>query len=629
LADPLLSGPDEPAHLIRAEAIVRGQLIGRPVASLADNPDNPETTVRVPGFLANSNSLAYWCFIFRPDTTAACAPPLTGPDHLVSLPTYVGHYPPLYYVAVGWPSLLDDGRTGVLWMRLVSALINSLLLGTALWLAVRRSRILVVAVLVAATPTVIYYSASVNPNGLEMTSALCFWCAVLGLAMPWPSRGIAGAGAVPSVVVVGAGAVPSVVVEGAGAVPSVVVEGAGSVPSVVVEGAGSVPSSPVRAEIVIAAVSGCVLASSRGLSPAWLLVAVGAALIGGDVGRIRRLVRRRSARVAGAVTSVAIVAAVAWTIAENGLVELGYPNHASYVTLFHLTLRATPHYLSEMVGYFGANNVPAPPFATTTVVVGLAALALAAFVVGSWRERGVLTLLLIAIVAVPIASGVVSGHHYGLIWQGRYTLAIGVGSPIFAGYVVGAWYERRRLEVGSAVGGAAGAFSSAGVAGGVASGGVASAGVASAGAGGVASAGVASAGVASAGVASAGVASGGVASAGVASAGVASAGVASAGVASAGAGGVARAVGGSGRLVASLGAGAVVLAIALAVSQFTSFLWVLRRFMVGANGPFSGVFGGIWQPPVDGFVLLISAGCGAVAVALLVLRASRDRQVSQ
>ncbi|MGA8681943.1 MAG: DUF2142 domain-containing protein [Acidimicrobiales bacterium] len=484
LADPLLSGPDEPAHLIRAEAIVRGQLIGRPESSDADNP---ATTVRVPGFLAQSNSLRYWCFIFSTDTTALCAPPLTGPDHLIPLPTYVGHYPPLYYLAVGWPSLLNDGTTGVLFMRLVSALINSLLLGSALFLAIRRSRLVMLALLVAVTPTVIYYSASVNPNGLEMTSAVCFWCAVLGLTMPWPSR------------------------QGASVTMSA-------------------PSSLAPAEIAIAAISGCVLASARGLSPAWLLIAVGAALIGGDGARMRALAHRRGVRLTAVVLSVAIAAAVAWIIGEHGLDELGYPSRSSFPSLFHQTLTATPHYLSEMVGIFGANNVPAPPFATTAVVVGLALIVLGAFVVGSWRERVVLALLLLAIVAVPVASGVATGHHYGLIWQGRYTLAVGVGSPIFAGYVVGAWFEKRRFEVGA------------------------------------------------------------------------------------------------GRLIPAVGAAAVLFALILAVAQFTSFLWDLRRFMVGADGPLSGVFAGIWHPPVDGFVLLVWAGCGALAVALLTLRAAHGRQ---
>ena len=487
LADPLLSGPDEPAHLIRAEAIVRGQLVGRPQTA---NADNPVTIVRVPGFLQNSNSLQYWCYIFATNVTAECAPPLSGPDHLIPLPTYVGHYPPLYYAAVGWPSLLDGGPTGVLWMRLVSALMNALLLGTALWLAARRSRILVAAVLVAVTPTVVYYSASVNPNGLEMTSAVCFWCAVLGMAMPWPSRrgGSGDAAAVPA-------------------------------------------AAPAPAEIVIAGVSGSLLALSRGLSPAWVIVALGAALLGGDLARMRAAVHRRGVRLAGAAVLVVIAAAVAWIVSEHGLDELGYPSRSSYASLFHQTLTATPHYLAEMVGIFGANNVPAPLFATAVVVSGLALFVLGALAVGTWRQRLVLVLLLVAIVAVPVASGVATGHHYGLIWQGRYTIAVGVGSPIFAGYVVATWFERRRLATA----------------------------------------------------------------------------------------GQPAPAGGSRRLVCLVGAAAVVLALALAAAQFTSLLWVLRRFMVGANGPLSGVLGGIWHPPLDGLALLISAAVGAAAVAAVTL----------
>lgn len=490
LADPLLSGPDEPAQLIRAEAIVRGQLVGRPQTA---NADNPVTIVRVPGFLQNSNSLQYWCYIFVTNGTAQCAPPLSGPDHLIPLPTYVGHYPPLYYEAVGWPSLLDDGPTGVLWMRLVSALMNALLLGTALWLAARRSRLLVAAVLVAVTPTVVYYSASINPNGLEMTSAVCFWSAVLALAMPWPSLDHC----------------------------------ADPAPAASGPPAAVASPAPAAAEIVIAGVSGSLLALSRGLSPAWVIIALGAALLGGDVARMRAAAHRRGVRLAGAAVLVVMMAAVVWIVTEHGLDELGYPSHSSYVSLFHQTLKATPHYLAEMVGIFGANNVPAPPFATAVVVSGLALFVLGALAVGTWRQRLVLVLLLLAIVAVPVASGMATARHYGLIWQGRYTIAVGVGSPIFAGYVVAAWFERRRLATARRP----------------------------------------------------------------------------------------ATAGGSDALVPSVGAAALVLALALAAAQFTSLLWVLRRFMVGANGPLSGVFRGIWHPPLDGFVLLMAAALGALAVA--------------
>ena len=467
-ADPILSGPDEPAHLIRAEAIVRGQLIGTSVYSQAGNPN---TSVLVPGFLQGSNGLPYWCFIFNPNTTATCAPPLVGPDHLIRLPTYVGHYPPLYYAVVGLPSLADPGKSGVYWMRLLSALVNALLLGSAVWLALRRSRLLAVAVLVAATPTVIYYAGSVNPNGMEMTSAVCFWCAVGLLTMPWP-----------------------------GAVQ--------------------------RAELSLAAVSGALLALSRGLSPVWVVIAVVAALSAGDRVRMRALARRRDARIAAAALLVATAAAAAWIVLAHGLEELGFPNHESYGWLFTHALSATPHYLSEMVGYFGANNIPAPPFATTAILVAFFVLVAGALILGNWRERAVLTVLLIAIVAVPIAVDVATGRHYGLIWQGRYTMAVGVGSPIFAGHVLTSALSRRRATLAA--------------------------------------------------------------------------------------------------LTVRAGWIALLAGACVGLAQFTSFLWDLRRFMVGANGPMSGVFGGSWQPPVDGFVLLIAAFAGLGIVTVLLTRSSAE-----
>jgi hypothetical protein len=530
LANPLISGPDEPAHVIRAEAIVRGQLIGRPVYAQAGNPN---TTVLVPGFLQQANAFRYWCYIFNLNTTAVCAPPLSGPDHLVRVTTYVGHYPPLYYAVVGLPSLAYPGRGGVFVMRLASALVNALLLGTALWLALRRSRLVALAVLVAATPTVIYYSGSVNPNGMEMTAAVCFWCAVLGLTTSWPGRA-------------------------------------------------------ARVEVVVAAVSGSLLGLARGLSPVWVVIAVGAALLGANAGRLRELSRRRDVLVAGCVLVVVALAAVAWILGEHGLDELGFPNHLSDGWLFIHSLDGTPHYLAEMVGVFGANNIPAPPFATTVVVGSFAVLVAGALVVGSWRQRLVLLALLVGIIAVPIAVGVVSGRHYGLIWQGRYTVAIGVGSPIFAGYVLTSWFERARGPGRRAV-----------VLAGAGTRVQAGAGVQVAGAGG-------SAGESGGG----GFVGGGGGGGRPATGGHATGGPADDSAGRKGGGLMSR------RRVSWAVLG---VALLLAGSQFTSLLWDLRRFMVGADGPLSGVFSGIWHPPVDGFVLLISAACGVLTLTVLLV----------
>jgi len=253
---------------------------------------------------------------------------------------------------------------------------------------------------------------------------------------------------------------------------------------------------------------------------------------------VRRLTRRRDVLVAGAVLIASALAAVAWIVGEHGLDELGIPNHQSDASLFRHALDTTPHYLAEMVGIFGANNVPAPAFATTVVVASLALLVVGALAVGSWRQRLVLLALLIGIVAVPLVIDVVSGRHYGLIWQGRYTMAVGVGSPLFAGYVLASWFE---LRSGPEAGAAGGGWRSGGVAGWL-----------------------------------------------------------------------------SGRRVSSVVVG---VALLLAVGQFTCLLWDLRRFMVGAGGPLSGVLSGFWHPPVDGFVLLIAAACGLLMLTALLLRA--------
>jgi hypothetical protein len=573
LASPLLSGPDEPAHIVRAEAIVRGQLIGRP---LSPNPDYPFTSVLVPGFLENVNRLTYWCYLYDTAHTARCAPPLSGPNHLVAVTTYVGHYPPLYYEAVGWPSLLAGGTAGVLLMRIVSAFINSVLLATALWLALRRSRVLVLAILAAVTPAVMFFSGSVNPSGMEMASAVCFWCALLGLTMPWAvgaeraggadggaddgagrgaegddSAGRAGGrgdrGVGPAGEMARAGGRGDRGVGPAGEMARAGGRGDRGVgPAGEMARAGGRGAPLPLLEVVVAAVSGCVLALTRGLSPAWVVVALVAALFSGDGGRMRQLARSRSVRVAGCVLVLAMVAAVTWIVAEHGLDELGLPNHASYASLFHQALADTPKRLMEMIGLFGTNNVSPPVFATTTAVSVLGVLVVGALIVGSWRERLVLASLLIAIVAVPIAINVVTGRHYGVIWQGRYTMPIGVGAPILAGYVLGAWFERGRRRVGRRAG------------------------------------------------------SGAAAGAGV----------------------------GAGSFIRVAGVGAVVLAVGLATAQFSSLLWDLRRFMVGVNGPLSGVFGGIWHPPVDGFVLLIAGAVGSLTVALLTLRASSGRDAS-
>ncbi len=97
-------------------------------------------------------------------------------------------YNPLYYLAVGSPSLLAGPAHASRLMRLLSAALSALFLS---WHSPRRYRaptsIAASTVLLAATPMVLFLGAAINPNGLEITAAICSWtCGNLALAAPDP-----------------------------------------------------------------------------------------------------------------------------------------------------------------------------------------------------------------------------------------------------------------------------------------------------------------------------------------------------------------------------------------------------------------------------------------------------------
>jgi hypothetical protein len=66
----------------------------------------------------------------------------------------------------------------------------------------------------------------------------------------------------------------------------------------------------------------------------------------------------------------------------------------------------------------------------------VAALLVAALVVGSWRRRLALLILTAGVLLGPTLAEVPSASDYGLIWQGRYTLPLAMGLPILAGWTL-------------------------------------------------------------------------------------------------------------------------------------------------------------------------------------------------
>jgi hypothetical protein len=173
MATPLLGGPDEGEHAIRAAAEVRGEM-----GEVEWIEFGPTAHARAPEAYARADDML--CFSLRPGTTPDCQPSFSGDGDLVEVTTYEFRPPPAYYLAVGWVTHPWPASAGVYAMRLLSAAACAAFVATAL--AAARRPLARMGVLVAATPMALYLGGQVNPNGLEAAAALCLWSTTQALA---------------------------------------------------------------------------------------------------------------------------------------------------------------------------------------------------------------------------------------------------------------------------------------------------------------------------------------------------------------------------------------------------------------------------------------------------------------
>ena len=165
LANPMFGMNDEPAHMIRAQGVVRGDF------------KDPYTTDGLPGEQYNC--------VFWQAQTADCMDLTWMPDGTVqSSPT--NNYPPLFHLVTGIPSLIFSGLSGAYIMRLWLALICSLVLGWAIDLLLERtpSRFTLVATTVGVTPMLVFCMSGVAPSGLSTVTAAALWAGGLGVFSP-------------------------------------------------------------------------------------------------------------------------------------------------------------------------------------------------------------------------------------------------------------------------------------------------------------------------------------------------------------------------------------------------------------------------------------------------------------
>lgn len=170
LTSPLGSVPDEPAHVLYAAAVVRGDL----------GSGERGQSVTVPASVAAAGGIT--CTAFLPSSTADCLPALPDRTDPTGTVTGAGRYPPLYYALVGWPTRLGFGEATWYGMRLLSVALGGLLLALATATWCRSPAPVVAGVLIAGTPMLAFLLGSVNPNGVEIAAGVAVTLAALGLA---------------------------------------------------------------------------------------------------------------------------------------------------------------------------------------------------------------------------------------------------------------------------------------------------------------------------------------------------------------------------------------------------------------------------------------------------------------
>ncbi|TXN28243.1 DUF2142 domain-containing protein [Lacisediminihabitans profunda] len=393
---PLGASPDEPAHIIKAAAVVRGEFIGELTSSPAI------TKVQVPIGLAQASS---WpCYAFNAATGADCIGRVDSGLTLKSAQTSAGLYNPIYYAIVGLPSLvIPDTQTSVLAMRFLSGILSSLFLAFAFTGLLRlvRPAIAGAAFFTALTPMVLFLSGAVNPNSLEIATGAALTVGLLYLVL----------------------------------------------------GAQGLRRSTVLGFV---AASGFLMANARGLSPLWMAVIGIAVLVFSPWSRIRALLANRGVLVALTVMVGGVIFAGVWLLRTGTLSAMGvFPGagKTSLVRGFYEML-VNRSIDPGIVGIFGWLDTPAPAFVYLVWSALFAALLAGVFALARGRALAGFLVALAALVFVPPVVQALSVERSGFIWQGRYTLVAFVFVTLFAAVAIGRSHfvtERAPAAVGGFV----------------------------------------------------------------------------------------------------------------------------------------------------------------------------------
>ena len=392
-ADPLVAAPDEQAHLLRAYALDHGQL-GSPTKPASRVLEN----VTVPTSLYYS-AIYPICWHMHADIAATCSSPWPTSETPATIPIYVDHYPPLYYLFVGSASFVSQQPSGIYLMRLISSLMSAFMVAAAAYAIARwsRRRALYVGLYVSLVPEAYFLASSVNPSGFEITTSICLWTLVAIFALEYRD-------------------------------------------------------DPPAALVVWLGTVAAILVLVRSLSPLWVALA-GATLVllVGPRNALLLVRRRRDLQVAtGAIAAVTVIA-ITWIFTQGALnilpVGAGVPKRDSMFAVLRIVSSYVQGWMRETVGILGWLDTELPGIVYKSwyaVVLGVLIVALSR---GSWRERLAVVSLGTLTFAIPVALVTRQAKVLGVVWQGRDDLPLAVGAFIMAVAICGEPAARLSLRV--------------------------------------------------------------------------------------------------------------------------------------------------------------------------------------
>lgn len=385
LSTGLGGSPDEPAHLVKAVAVADLQFNTDVVWGAGGfGASIPRTHVRVPAAYEGLNK-ARQCWSGKLAAPASCMPRLQDTT-MVDGTTYVGTYPPTYYLAVGWPSRLMAPQRAAYAMRVMSALLAAALLAEGTINLVRREagRVLVAAGVLAVPTTVLFLASTINPNGLEIAAAFCLWATIVG----WCDG----------------------------------------------------PDQYRRRSLIAAAVTAMVLTLVRPLGPAYTLLIVALALgTLAETSALRTLRSSRAGRALGVAVGVSVVLAVGYAAVNH--------SYSSLITWSGLSDRGSGAVAREaidnlgvylrqswdLIGWQGPQELTVPGWITLIWLGLIGGFAVLALLVGTNRQRIGLAVLVLGCVVGPVVPAVVNPASP---WQGRYLLPLLTGIPLLSGAII-------------------------------------------------------------------------------------------------------------------------------------------------------------------------------------------------